>query len=67
MVKVYAVADVVPALSRYIQQGHEYPVKNEHVEAEGFEIYTPVGLTYCSWRGSFHLDGGDWRRVEREE
>jgi len=66
MVKVYAVADKVPRhTARYIQQGREYPVKSETNSM--FEIVTPLGLTQCAWRGSFHLDGEDWRRVEREE
>lgn len=64
--KVYAVADVVPPECDYITAGKEYEVGEE--DAYGFEFYNNDGEgQFDLWEKGLHLNGNNWRRVEREE
>jgi hypothetical protein len=64
--KTYAVADVVPPECDYITAGKEYEVIKD--SAGYFFIIDASGDHLWSlWEDSAHLNGNNWRRVEREE
>jgi len=66
--RVFAVADVVPdyhRIAKHITAGKEYEVRGD--TGTGFEFKDDAGSWhYAYWQGSTFLNGGDWRRVERE-
>lgn len=70
MLKVYAVADVVPEKSDCFTVGKEYEIVADWKDGL-FSIIDDSGdldnPRTCAWENCYHLNGGSWRRVEREE
>lgn len=61
----YAIADEVPPECDYITAGKEYEVVAE--EGGGFWFFCDDNQQiWCLWLDSLDLNGGNWRRVERD-
>lgn len=66
MKKLYAVADEVPEDVDYLTAGKEYEVTDQG--DLGFYIVCDDGESaYALFVGCPHLNGGNWRIIEREE
>ena len=63
---VYAVADVVPEMRQgYLTEGKEYEVEAHPLRMLFFITDNCDNLVLCRWEECQHLNGGNWRRVER--
>lgn len=62
----YAVADKVPEGCDYITAGKEYETEMIGRNYRFFTIVDDAGeIQICRWEESPHLNGGNWRRVEK--
>ena len=63
----YAIPQTVPDDCDYLTAGKRYRVTYER-EYGAFDVYDDDGdRIISSWQDCFHLNGGNWTRVEGDE